>query len=385
MPLGSDDDFGFVKPHSAKSRKAPGIFTPRNLIGRSIWDTSTAPPPHRPLSTEPPDEAEAEPRFNGIRDLVKLATSRRQSRTPATEPAFAAIGGGGEEDAVAPATPAASSREGKVHARFGRKYSTAGSNANETQADELVFNHDIDCSGQSQEVKAQEEAQVGRRLKKPIISADGKIIDAQRCTTNCGRPSGLRHIDSSPAPQKHPHAGSKRQFSWIHRPTAWNNPVTYEDPPEPGKRPSHPVCANGPVALDRMRSFPEKMKATGQWQNQWQTVDCGSVPEEGEEKLPVSDAPAKKSENYNDTRWLTNWHWHSRQDVDPPKVNKYSLGVPIESCKSARAESVRRSAAGKTSNLQAEGCSLAYYEQVRRMDEARAMTPSRAMTPLSAR
>jgi len=342
---------------------------PRNLIGRTVQDI----PSEGPAEQQQAEAEEARPRFNGMRDLLRLATSRRQNR-PSNS--------GNEEDAAMPATPAASSRECKAKASS-KKYHL------ESQLDSLVFGHDIDGSGVSEDILAQEEAQARRRLKKPVMSADGKVIDAQRPSANRGRPSGIRHLDHMPAPQKHPNDGSKRQYAWIHKPTAWDNPVTYEEPPEPGKRPSHPVCVVGPVCTERKRAFPEKAAAVGRacWQQQ-QAVTEVEPPnrelEEGEEaEFRVSDAHVKTIPKLkcNENAWLTQWHWDSRHDIDPPKRNKYMFGMPDEACTSTCDRSVYRVAAGKASLVRAEGCGLSFYDKVRMMDEARGMTPA----PLTAR
>lgn len=239
-----------------------------------------------------------------------------------------------------------------------------------SQLDEIVFGHDIDLSGRSKDTDLQEKSQGSRRLKKMVLGPDGKKLDAQSTSDGWpkGRQSSIRHIPYTPTPQKHPRDGSTRQYSWSHRPTAWNNPVTYEDPPEPGKRPTHPVCSVGLVATDRKRCYPEKPAEMG-----FILMDP-PVPDPDRD---LDERPEVKS----DTAWLTNWHWDSRYDCNPPKQNKYSLNMPIKGCSPTRAEIVHRPAAGKKSNMQAEGCALPFYEEVRKIDEVRGL----GLAPLSAR
>lgn len=298
MPLSPEDDFGFVKPEKAKTRKAAGICLPRHLIGRTVLDVTA--------------EKDAGPRFNGIRDLVRLATSRRQAAATERE--------SGEESKDKP-TPSSSSRNGKAAAKYGVRASLTA------DMDDVIFVDDVENAGHSDQAPVAEEAQENRRLKRPVIGPDGKAINAQKVSDGTARPEGLRAINMIPAPQKHPQAGFKRQFAWIHRPTAWDNPVTFEDPPEPGKRPSHPVCANGPVALDRKRFFPEK------------------APESASEERPRSIPPETK---YRDTSWLTRWHC-SPSDADPPKLKRCSLNMPIAACTTTRDDSVFCIPAGRPS------------------------------------
>lgn len=364
MPLNPPDDFGFSRAPHLRTRKAPGIFTPRHLIGQSISDL----PGERSHAPEIEVEPETAPqtRFSGIRDLVRLATSRRQNKAPVAA---------NDDDAATPAAsstprrePAATSTPRKgisfgTPAKTPGKKQVAFTNMMESQLDELVFGHDIDLSGRSKDRDLQEKAQENRRLKRIVVGPDGKPMDAQKASDpRGGKQSSIRHIPYTPTPQKHCHDGSKRQYSWIHRPTAWENPVSYEDPPEPGKRPTHPVCSVGLVATDRKRCYPEKSSEMGLI-----LMDPPSDP------APGRDLEDERPEVKSDTAWLTNWHWDSRYDCDPPKQNKYSLGVPIEGCSTTRSETVHRQAAGKKSNLQAEGCALSFYEQVRKMDQVRGM------------
>lgn len=389
MPLSPEDDFGFSAPQHVRTRRAAGLCLPRNLIGRTLLDVPRE------------KESEATPRFNGIRDLVRLAASRRQKRVSSDVK---------EDGAATPATPASSSREAKANAKSSSSNKYAVGNMMESHLDELVFDHDIDQSGHTDDFAEQQEAQWQRRLKRPVKGADGKVITNQKTSISFERPR-LHHVEYTPAEQKHPLAGSKRQFAWIHRPTAWQNPDTYEEPVEPGKRPSHPVSSNGVVATERKRCFPEKTVATGippahmskaptgnSWggwarcgapgrgymTSPWEVEPRDRELKDGEEaEFRVSDARIRRIPDMgcSDTSWLTTWHCDLQHDGEPPKQNKYSLGMPIKAYSSTTEEIVCTTAAGKSSNLQAEGCRLSYYDQVRMMDEARSMTPM----PLTAR
>lgn len=323
------DDFGFVKPLNSGTKKGPGIFTPRHFIGRNTQDVAST-------------ETKAEPRFNGIRDLVKLAASRRQGRVAE----FADFASNEERDAATPVTPAASSRgERKANAKSsGQKYSVKFQP--ESQLTDLSsLQHDIEPSAPSEGREPQEEASNFRRLRRPVFGPDGAPMSVQTPSANSIKENATKSRQGDqlplPAPQKNFCGGSKRHYAWLHRPTAWDNPVTYEDPPELGKRPSHPVCANGVVATDRKRSFPERALVD----------NCGEL-------LVLDDGPeaeARGSEagmkprcqiKYPDTSWLLRWHWNP-QDAEPPKPRKFSLNVPIAACSSTRAETVYQLPAGK--------------------------------------
>jgi len=327
------------------------MFTPRHLIGKTVLDV--------PGETQPSPES----RFNGIRDLVRLAAGRRQAKAKAVE----------DEDASVAASG------GKI-SQLRNKYTVTSQK--ESHIDELVFNHDIDQTGHVEEAQAEQEAALRKRLKRPVIAADGRPFDAQRPSVVSENRPRIIHLDNLPLPQKHPQAGFKRQFAWSHKPTAWNNPVTWEDPPEPGKRPSHPVSSSGAVATDRKRVFPEKAVPTGippphmskapngnAWggwarcgapgraamDGLWEVEPHDSHLEGAEEaEFRVSDArikmqPGMKSQ---DTSWLTRWHWDARNDIDPPKQNKYRDGSPIAFCTNTREENVFRPPAGKPGLLQ---------------------------------
>jgi len=349
MPQSAEDDFGFVRPRSSWTRRGAGNCLPRNLINKSFL--------RAPLEVEEVTEVDAEPRLNGIRDLVRLAANRRQNRT---------ADGGSEQDAATPASSSSSKANVKCH-HTGRRYAVG---ILDSQVDSVVFDHDIDNSGPSDQVEMDEKAQAVRRLKKSVIRADGTVVDASRTTSHLiVRPSSVRKVEQELMPQKHCEAGSKRQFAWIHRPTAWENLVTYEEPPEPGVRPSHPVCAVGAVATERKRIYPDREKATGIPPPRTSKVNPSprDLKNDAEDEFRVSDARVKKfpEMRYHDTSWLTNWHWDKDVDIDPIKKKTYSLGVPNPSWTSTREETVYHPPAGKA-------CMLPSYE-------------ARAMTPLTAR
>jgi hypothetical protein len=323
------DDFGFAKPISARSRKGTGFFTPRHLIGRSLVDVATP-------------EKQAEPRFNGIRDLMRLAAGRRQNSTIL---AFSDPLNPEEEDndtnatttAISRRSPAASS-EATPKQSSRNKYSM--NVQMKSQVDDLVLGHDIDCSGADQYVDLQEEAYENRRMKRPVIGTDGAPISVQTPSATNQKPPGLRQVDKTPTPQKAFSGGSKRTFPWSYRPTAWDNPITYEEPPEPGKRASHPVCANGIVATDRRRSFPEQM-------HQRNPLLQGDNLDE-EAQIHISDAALRLQQmKYPDTSRLTRWHYDPKYDIDPPKPHKFSMGVPNRAYTLTREETVWANPAGK--------------------------------------
>jgi len=97
-----------------------------------------------------------------------------------------------------------------------------------------------------------------RRLRKTVFDGGGGRLDGQRPSSGRERPHGIRSIVMHPTPNKGFLDGSKKCFEWTtNQPTGPDNPKTWEEPVEPGKRPSHPVCANGVVALEHKRDFPE--------------------------------------------------------------------------------------------------------------------------------
>lgn len=102
-----------------------------------------------------------------------------------------------------------------------------------------------------------------RRLRKTVLDGDGAKVDSQRPSSGTERPQGIRAIALHPTPNKSPFEGTKRCFEWAtSQPTGPDNPKSWEEPVEPGKpvcgkRPSHPVCATGIVALEHKRDFPE--------------------------------------------------------------------------------------------------------------------------------
>jgi hypothetical protein len=269
----------------------------------------------------------------------------------------------------------------------------------ESHADEIVFNSDFDLSGPSARLDLEDFAAKHRRLKKPVIGADGNEINVQGPSSDYKRPEGIRRMEGEPIPQKHWLSGSKRCYEWrAQRPSLFNNPVTYEEPVEPGKRPSHPVAAIGvvPIGLEHKRSFPDKSYAHtsipparmskaptgnewGGWGRRgepgrkvmdgpWQVEPRDRELQEGEEaEFRVSDARIRQfpHEKNKDTNWLTNWHFDSRHDIDEVKKKKYSIGQPLASATTSRAPTVYLPPAGKASGLVTEGTALSYYDRVR--------------------
>merc|ERR1712048_1475368 len=155
------------------------------------------------------------------------------------------------------------------------------------------------------------------------------------------KPRALKHIDFVPQPSKAPQGGSKRCYDWVYRPTGWENPVQYEEPPEPGKRPSHPVCSDGVVGLEHKKWFPEVLFAKtgiippglckaphGSWggwgkggtpgrrrqDGPWDSVQPKSGthdPAQTEFRFCDARTKAFPEMKYEDTWHLTRWH------VDP--------------------------------------------------------------------
>jgi hypothetical protein len=125
----------------------------------------------------------------------------------------------------------------------------------------------------------------------------------------------------------------------------------------------------------------------------WQVEPWERPLEDGEEaEFRVCDARVKMipEMKHHNTNWLTNWHWDPRDDIDPPKSNKYRLNMPIAAYTTTCEESVYSRPAGKQS------CGASVYDQVPDemrqnalmtlrctsvTDEVRSMTPF----PMSAR
>mmetsp|Transcript_36811 Transcript_36811/g.64856 ORF Transcript_36811/g.64856 Transcript_36811/m.64856 type:complete len:380 (-) Transcript_36811:67-1206(-) len=374
----TEEDFGKVCPHFGRTR-APGVFIPHDLIGRDLTEFRDDLPTDKPW-----------PRNHEIPELARMNITNSQALNDA----------------------AYSSRQPKKP-----QYS-----ANmRSQIDEAVYGHDIDFSGQC-DVEEEFKKYIGsagrsnrevtgaesRRLKKSVYDRDGKVVDCQNQSDGKSRPEGIKQVDETPTPQKHPYAGSKRCFDWKYKPTAWDNPVTFEEPPEPGKRPSHPVCNYGPVSTDRIRSFPEKKyPATGipppkmnkqpvgnEWggwakkgepgrkpaDGPWQVVPRGA-DENAEADFRVSDARVKRfpEMKYGDTTHITTWHFDPKHDIDPVKTSQVTKLEPLGSKEAFGNRHHDRDMlwgppAGKPTYIAVEGTPLESYDRIRRHERQQAMS-----------
>lgn len=352
-----EDDFGFSKPLHERSRKAHGSCYPSHLIGKTLLEIPTE---------------EQQLTLSGVKDLLRLATSRQQGVQDkyAETPSDVTL-------KLDDPTPAQGSQRGKK-APAKSEFNMRG--AMDSEVDTLVFGIDFDKSGRSEEIELQEESYATRRMKRLVLGDDGRHLDAQRQSTGIERPRGLKTTNMVPEKQKHPAGGFKRQYAWIHKPTAWESLDTYEEPVQPGKRPTHPVCSAGPVSLERKRCYPEKATETGippphmskaPTGNTWGGWGRGGAPGRGimrgpwqvepkdrdlapgeEAEFRVSDARVRMIPEmmHGDTKHLTTWHLELT-DIDPPKINRQGTGCPVLSCSSTLDDGVYRRPAGKQSAL----------------------------------
>lgn len=253
-----------------------------------------------------------------------------------------------------------------------------------------------------------------RREKKSVIDGDGQVIDCQRPSSGRIRPQGLRNIEFVPAPQKNILDSRRRCYDWIYRPgeTGYQNPMQYEEPPELGKRPSHPVPAIGLVELGHKRSFPEKQytqtglppprmnKApnSAEWGGWAKGGAPGRKPQvkpwevaddEGADGFRVCDARLKRyPEMKHTTTDLLYWHWDPQHDVDPASQKRVHINDPMhpvaEQQDAARQgthvlprslartglDLVAGPAAGQPSMVNVEGSRLGAYDRLRAVEEA---------------
>lgn len=374
-----DDDVGKVCPHFGRGGLGPGIFTPRDLIGRDLTEFRDKLPTDKPW-----------PRNHEIPELARMNITNAQ-----------AFG------------------DSAYSSRSARK-ATYSSNMR-SQIDEAVYGHDMDASGEcdvDEDLKKylgcagrslREVQDVGsRRLKKAVYDREGKVVDCQAQSSGIDRPQGIRQVDEMPVPQKHPYEGSKRCFAWKHKPTAWDNPMVFEEPTEPGKRPTHPVCSYGPVSKDRMRAFPDKAyPATGipppkmnrqpvgnEWggwakggapgrkpaDGPWQVVPRGA-DENAEADFRVSDARVKRfpEMKYDDTLHLTAWHYDPKHDIDPVKISQISKLDPRGRKEDFGNRHHDRDMlwgppAGVPSGISVEGTPLESYDRIRKHERQQAMS-----------
>jgi len=243
-----------------------------------------------------------------------------------------------------------------------------------------------------------------RRLKRSVFDQGGKALTKQRPSSGNGRPEGIKRIDYMPEKQRAPHETTKRCFGWTHRPTGYENPDTYEEPVEPGVRPSHPVCAIGPVATDRKRAFHAQIQSTGippprmskaphgsDWggwgvngapgrkplQSPWDSLQKKD-PSSDEADYRFCDARTRRypEMKYQDTFHLTRWHWDAQHDIDPIGAKRIHLNTPTASTVGTAAgqRMAQVPAAGKKSNMPVEGAALPWYERIREQELKAPMT-----------
>lgn len=180
---------------------------------------------------------------------------------------------------------------------------------------------------------------------------------------------GKRQIPYIPVPK----AGveSKKCFPWTHRPTGYNNPDQWEEPPVPGVRPTHPVSITGIVALEHKRNFPElqygrtadpgnprKSKAPpikseyGGWgpktgapgrqmhRGVWDSLKPDGLHSGVDVMERFGDATRKPFPEFSqaDTRHLTRWHLGAA-DLDQAKQSRIRVNEPHPTFNSLAASS----------------------------------------------
>lgn len=241
-----------------------------------------------------------------------------------------------------------------------------------------------------------------RRLRGAVYDVQGKVLHTERLSSPDRRGKGIRTCDFIPLPRRQLEHIAKRTFEHTHRPTGYENPDQWEEPPVPGVRPSHPVSATGVVALERRRIFPERQhRPTGipppelseaphgsEWggwardgapgrrplQTPWDSLRPRPGAAEDTAEYRFSDARARRYPDlmYRPTAHLTSWHTHPQQDIDPVKMARVHLNTPTADTATAAAasETFRRNkallpAAGKPSNLPNEGSAMPWYERIR--------------------
>lgn len=233
-----------------------------------------------------------------------------------------------------------------------------------------------------------------RRLRRPICNSEGQAIDFQRPSSGRPKAAGIEQIDFVPLPQKHPQHSSKRSFAWSRFPTGYDNPVQWEDPPVPGVRPSHPVCANGVVALEQRRIFPaQQFQETGippprlskaphngsEWGGwgangapgrhpliqPWDSLEPTNGGVQIEERF--CDARTKRFPDmkFHNTFHLTQWHLDPQHHVDKCSSKKMHLNKATTSTANSAIGQSRLPAAGRPSGIPAEGCALPWYDDFR--------------------
>mgnify|MGYP002803424180 CR=1 FL=1 len=196
---------------------------------------------------------------------------------------------------------------------------------------------------------------------------------------------GIKKIESIPLKQRAIHDTSKRCFPWARsQATGYENPVQWEEEPVPGKRPSHPVSANGPVGVEHRRCFPEKLLPSGipppalckpPFGSEWGGWAMNGAPGRGPLQQPWDSLKGPNEEReerfcdarpkrfpemmYEDTFHRTHWHLDARNHVDQASAKRVHLNMPKVG------QHLAIPAAGKASNMPVEGAALDWYERVR--------------------
>jgi hypothetical protein len=246
-----------------------------------------------------------------------------------------------------------------------------------------------------------QEGKPNKVVKEVVNPITGKVINMHRNSTGESRPEGIRKIEHVPTQNKGPVEGSKRSFPWVvSTQTGYNNPVQYEDPPEQGKRPSHPVFADGVIAIEHKKCFPEHANAKtaivppvlckapkdswGGWSRggcpgrrrqdgPWDSMQPKSGDDDAQlAEFRFSDARTKRfpEMKYAPTFHLTRWHLDPEAHVDLRKQTRVHLNDPVPTQAGAQLpECLYDAAAGKPSGLPAEGAGLSFYDRVRDADD----------------
>jgi len=238
-----------------------------------------------------------------------------------------------------------------------------------------------------------------RRSCKVVYDNGGREVNFHRTSfEEQPKKTGIRTMDFIPLPKKGLLDGSKRCFEWTQRPTGPNNTMSWEDPPTPGARPSHPVSSAGLVDLTQKRGFPavhypetgipppkncveSSGGARGGWAvdpegpkfgaAQQRSINWDGAPGRGRLHGPWdSQAPRKPGVlevetafvdaarkhfpdmNYKDASGLLQWHLDPHKHVDPPPRRKPLRGM-----------SQGPLAAGKPTGAPRNGASLSWAEQ----------------------
>lgn len=240
------------------------------------------------------------------------------------------------------------------------------------------------------------------RLKKTVFDDGGKAVTSQRPSSGNGRTSGVKQMDHLPNLQKGPMDGSKRCFPWSCRPTGYQNPVSYEDPPVPGVRPSHPVPAVGLVSLGHRRAFPEKEVKTSipprsskaptgsEWGGWAKNGAPGRAPldrpwevetdAKNPDGLRVTDARIRQFVEMKNppTAHHTQWHTDARNHIDPVKQSRVHHSEPLSPVAPSGSLTERGEmhmmlnmrGAGKPTGSHVEGAALPFYDRFRAEEAA---------------